>query len=199
MRYLVSLMLLCCVWQSTAAQDRLHVRLKTGADVTYSLDDIDCLTIEQDNPMLPSDTIAEALDLGLSVRWASFNVGARRDYQPGRLLTPSEAEGAWGAEWRVPTEAEWQELLDNTSVEWVVANGVTGRRLTARNGRSLFLPLVGFGLDATVLSRGAMGIYWTSTDDELLTTCRKGTYLDSGNVYIMEFSRTLRAGVRLVQ
>lgn len=54
-----------------------------------------------------------AVDLGLSVYWASCNVGA---YSPDSLgyigLSKNEAESAWGKRWRLPTLKECQELLE---------------------------------------------------------------------------------------
>ena len=64
---------------------------------------------------------------------------------------------------RMPTVDEWQELIDNTTAEWTQVNGVNGRKFTAANGNSLFLPAAGccygLGLDAA----DEYGHYWSSS------------------------------------
>lgn len=113
---------------------------------------------------------AKAVDLGLSVKWASWNVGASAPEEFGGRYgwadpsgekrttelddypsaTPPEnicgteydiARAQWGDGWRLPSQAEFQELVDNCTWEWTEVNGVTGRRATAPNGNSVFFPL----------------------------------------------------------
>ena len=83
------------------------------------------------------------------------------------LLPEDDAATAnWGSEWRMPTKEEWQELLDNTTHTWTTQNGVNGRRFTASNGNSLFLPAAGFsgGGGLSYLSYvGNTGLYWSSS------------------------------------
>ena len=71
-------------------------------------------------------------NLGLSVRWAEFNVGSSSEYSYDRNVsngTPSEAgigiPAGWSG-WRMPTRAEAQELFYASEREWVTGtnNGV---------------------------------------------------------------------------
>jgi len=80
-------------------------------------------------------------------------------------LQPNDdvATAQWGSSWRMPTEAEWQELLDNTAHEWTTQNGVKGRRFTASNGNSLFLPAAGYRYWSTLYDAGSRGIYQSSS------------------------------------
>ena len=48
-----------------------------------------------------------------------------------------------GGNWRMPTQTEWQELLNNTTNEWTQVNGVNGRKFTASNGNSISIPAAG--------------------------------------------------------
>ena len=57
---------------------------------------------------------------------------------------------------RTPTQAEWQELIDNTTSQWTTINGVNGRCLTGSNGNSLFLP-------ASERFHSRDGRYWSSS------------------------------------
>lgn len=68
----------------------------------------------------------------------------------------------WGAEWRMPTAEEFNELYQNTTYIWTSINGVEGRLLTGPNGNSIFLPATGFYLDGELICTG-LGIYWSSS------------------------------------
>ena len=70
------------------------------------------------------------------------------------LLPDDDAATAnWGDDWRMPTQAEFQELLDNTPKTSYILNGVRGWLFIAYNGNTLFLPL----------AYGTYGIYWSSS------------------------------------
>ena len=73
------------------------------------------------------------------------------------------ATANWGGNWRMPTQEEWQELLDNTTVTWTTQNGVNGRLFTATNGNSLFLPAAGYRYDSSLYDAGSYGNYWSSS------------------------------------
>ena len=64
---------------------------------------------------------------------------------------------------RIPTKAEWQELLDNTTAEWTTVNGVYGRKYTATNGNSLFLPAAGYRDGSGLSDAGSYGYYWSAS------------------------------------
>lgn len=64
---------------------------------------------------------------------------------------------------RIPTEADWQELLDNTTVVWTTLNDVCGRQFTASNGNSLFLPAAGRRGTSGLDYAGEHGFYWSSS------------------------------------
>ena len=80
-------------------------------------------------------------------------------------LQPSDdaATANWGSDWRMPTKEEWQELINNTTVTWTTQNGVNGRRFTAMNGNSLFLPAAGYRGGAGLNGAGMYGYYWSSS------------------------------------
>jgi hypothetical protein len=63
---------------------------------------------------------------------------------------------------RTPTQAEWQELIDNTTSQWTTINGVNGWCFTGTNGNSLFLPAAGRS-DSMFSEAGSDGYYWSSS------------------------------------
>ena len=113
------------------------------------------------------------------------------------LLPEDDAATAnWGDDWRMPTKAEFQELLDNTTVTWTTQNGVNGRLFTASNGNSLFLPAAGSSLS----SAGGGGYYWSSS---LYTTGNPNDacylYFISSHHHVYPGSRYYGASVRPVR
>jgi hypothetical protein len=90
----------------------------------------------------------------------------------------------------MPTQAEWQELYNNTTSTWITQNGVNGRLFTASNGASLFLPAAGRRNNSIPNSNG---YYWSSslcTDSPL---CAWYFGFDSGYPY-MDNNATRVAG-----
>ncbi len=107
------------------------------------------------------------VDLGLpsGTLWATCNVGADNPEDYGGYFPCYDVAAAyWGSGWRMPTEAEWQELLDNTTNSWTTRNGVNGRLFTASNGNSIFLPAAG-----TIWGDvGSCGYYWSGSVEEVI-------------------------------
>ncbi|MCR4582630.1 MAG: hypothetical protein K5764_03640, partial [Prevotella sp.] len=73
------------------------------------------------------------------------------------------AHANWGGDWRMPTIAEFDELLANTTSEWTSVNGVNGYKFTSNtNGKSIFLPAAGSRWDGELYDTGSDGYYWSS-------------------------------------
>ena len=172
-----------------------------------------------------------AVDLGLSVKWATCNVGANTPeeygdyfawgdtttyYKPGyaqseypewkvgkasyewfnykycyanfndltkycnnsyygfegitdtlTILTPADdvAHYKWGGNWRMPTKADFDELLNNCNCEFTTQNGVKGLKVTSRkdSSQSIFLPAAGFRRGTLLYGIGSRGYYWSSS------------------------------------
>ncbi len=85
----------------------------------------------------------------------------------------------WGGSWRMPTEAEQKELINNCTWSWTTLNGVRGHRVTGPNGNSIFLPAAGFRSGEEVINQGFYGYYWSSS----LSSFRSYSayYLDFGS------------------
>ena len=104
------------------------------------------------------------------------------------LLPEDDAAAAnWGGNWRMPTQEEFQELYNNTTVTWTQQNGVNGRLFTASNGNSLFLPSAGCHDDSGLLCVGDWGFYWSSslgTDFPYGPNYAWNFYFDSDHYYM---------------
>ena len=68
-----------------------------------------------------------------------------------------------GGSWRMPTDAEWSELIDNCTWNWTTENGVNGLRVTGPNGNRIFLPAAGGRNGTNLYSVGSRGYYWSSS------------------------------------
>ena len=106
-------------------------------------------------------------NLGLSVKWAEFNVGSSSEYSydynisnvAGNSAGIAVAAGWTG--WRIPTRAEVQELFYASERQWV-----TG----ANNG-------VRFNCNGSYVAMGAGG-YWRTRDDSYTDDCyQKGNVI----------------------
>ena len=196
--------------------------------------------ITANNPKTGSVNGHEWVDLGLSVKWATCNVGASKPedygeyYAWGEISTKSRyiwenyrfrtsgdsndnvkfskynsksdkgtvdnkttldlsddvARQKFGGSWRMPTDSEFQELIDNCTWTWVTQNGVNGFKVTSKKsgymGSSIFLPAAGYRNDTSLSNDGYFGYYWSSSVYmSLLTDYAK--YLNlyfSGNHFI---------------
>ena len=217
----------------------VHLRLKAtillslaffSAYAQYNMNE------RKSNNQDPSVTY-EYIDLGLSVKWATFNVGStapeeygdyfawgetepyyetgyaqedpqshwKESYSAGydfstykhcngsnntitkycnrseygyngftdskTTLDPEDdaAHVKWGGNWRMPTQAELDELgnTDNCTWTWTTLNGVNGYKVTSKKSgytdRSIFLPAAGFRFSTRIRNVGSFGYYMSSS------------------------------------
>ena len=108
------------------------------------------------------------------------------------------ATANWGSGWRMPTQTEMQELIDNCTVTWTTQNGVNGRLFTGPNGNSIFLPAAGGRFDSSLYNGGSTGYYWSSSLD--LDNPYKAWHLKfgSGNCDLEIYTRYSGRSVRPV-
>ena len=127
-----------------------------------------------------------AVDLGLSVKWASVNIGTTSESGSGNYYswgyttpystsdkvshTSRDISGTnedvahvqWGGKWRMPTNEEFEELFAKCSLTWTTKGGVKGV-LVSRNGNSIFLPAAGYQYYGSLTKVGTGMRIWSST------------------------------------
>ena len=170
---------------------------------------------ETTEPETPTNTENghEYVDLGLSVKWATCNVGASQPEEYGDYFAWGEtqpkdyydcstykwcngsynnltkyntkssygtvdnktvleaaddaARANWGGSWRMPTDAEQDELHTECTWTWTTENGVNGYRVTSNKAgytdKSIFLPAAGDRYDSSLDGAGSYGYYWSSS------------------------------------
>ena len=142
-------------------------------------------------------TTVGVVDLGLSVKWANVNLGAESEgaggdfyrwgaktpyrntaqqYSLAQDITPESgydiATNLWGTAYRMPTFAEYEELVANTTRTWVQRNGYWGCLFTSTKegytDKTLFLPAAGYYQydDSYHANLNVSGEYWPSTTND---------------------------------
>ena len=212
-----------------------------------------------ENAATPPEGV-EAVDLGLGVKWASFNVGATKPEEYGDYFAWGEtgpyyeagyaqdipqahwkdgktsgytwtnykfrtsgdsdsnvkfskyntrssfgpidnnttldleddvAHVKWGGSWRMPTEADWDDLQNKCIWKWYDSdntefNGVAGYKVTSNiegyTDRSIFLPAAGYRDDTSLYPVGSYGIYWSSSLNTDYSDAACGILFGSSNV-----------------
>ena|GEM_PF-4562842 len=172
--------------------------------------------------------IPKAVDLGLSVKWANFNLGAAKAEEKGKYYAWADTRGytfsepydlswantpyctdpsnptnssSWskynttdatlessddaatvnlGGSWRMPTRAEWQDLSSKCTWTWTSQNGINGYKVSASNGKSIFLPAAGCRRGASSDLVGSGGYYWSSQVGSSYVNNAWNMYFNSG-------------------
>ena len=104
------------------------------------------------------------------------------------VLVPAHdvAHVHWGGKWRMPTDAEFSDLINNCTTTWTTQNGVYGRLVTGKGAyadRSIFLPAVGSGINSNILYPGSYGYYWSSSPESAYSYYAWGLYFHSSDFY----------------
>ena len=191
----------------------------------------------------------KVVDLGLSVKWATCNVGATYPWDYGDYFAWGEissktdynwstyrycygssntmtkycsnsrygnngytdtkttldrwddvAHEAWGGNWRMPTQSEIDELLndENCTWTWTTQNGVNGYKVTSKKagyeGASIFLPAAGYLTDTSLGNAGSYGYYWSSSVDTSLHYVGSSSWTSSKSEYQPYYARDFRFG-----
>lgn len=68
-----------------------------------------------------------------------------------------------GGDWRMPSEAQFEELIVNTDRSWTTIDGVNGYKFTSRKNINLFIfiPAAGFCDGSSLHSVGSDGFVWS--------------------------------------
>ena len=113
---------------------------------------------------------------------------------PNGILTKEydAASQIMGGDWRMPTKAELQELIDNTTNEWVTnykGTGVNGRQFTGPNGNSIFIPAAGNRSGSWLSNQGYYGYVWSSSLGTSYSANAWYLYFNSGSCYMSYSNR----------
>lgn len=147
------------------------------------------------------------IDLGLSVKWATYNIGASSPEKSGTKLEFSEGVNSisgqskvalyfinvgfntkdsisgtsydqtynkWGKQWKTPTKADYEELINNCGHEIIEYNGVKVYKFTSKkNKHSVYF-------NGTDLWTGTFSLLATYTGAEAHTFSPIAAYIHTG-------------------
>ncbi|MBO7415758.1 MAG: hypothetical protein J6U22_04190 [Bacteroidaceae bacterium] len=218
-----------CYWSNTMYQDITNYACVLSFDSYYCYQDYvhyRCVGLPvravcpKKKAAAPTPT-PEYVDLGLSVKWATFNVGATAPEEYGDYYAWGETETKanyfwstykwcegssvsmtkycnkssfgnngftdtkttldpeddvahvkWGGNWRMPTEAELDELLNSCTWTWYSSGntefgGVAGYKVISKKsgytGRFIFLPAAGYRDETSLYGAGSNGDFWSGS------------------------------------
>lgn len=112
-------------------------------------------------------------------------------------LVDDIADVRWGGLWRMPTQEDWDELINNCICAESYENGIKGIRVTGFNGKSIFLPASGYKHGSNNGNIGSFGYYWSSSL-YYNSNYAYGVLFSVGNVGMREFERCCGLSVRPV-
>ena len=174
-----------------------------------------------------TESPTEYVDLGLSVNWATMNVGAESETDYGTYFSWGMTDGYtnennydrnyyawttykwcngtintqtkyiketlasewgyegfyddktvlegeddaatqnWGGNWRMPTRAEFLELISGTDHEEATIGGIVGHKFMKKTDHSvyIFMPAAGIWAVSSFVKKGEQGFYWASDYD----------------------------------
>lgn len=193
--------------------DSLCVYFHDGNTFFFSYNNVRNISTTESVDGYDNENDHKYVDLGLSVMWATCNIGASKPEENGgyfawgeteekitysretykyyardgwitkycidswaayghhpdakTVLEPTDdvAHVKWGGSWRMPTDAEWSELLssDNCTWTWMTEGNTKGYKVESKsNGNSIFLPAAGCR-DNFSQDIGSNGFYWSSS------------------------------------
>ena len=199
-------------WRSTdpsvavVSQDGTVTAKDLGDALIFATDGVNAFA----GSMITVISAEQSVDLGLSVNWGGWNLGASDSGEIGDYFAWGEsapdpdgwydgehykycesytdeynivfskylvssspvylsieddaAAEQWGNGWRMPSDVEIQELVDNTARSLVYMHGLRGIRLTGPSGKSIFMPTAGGMEGQDIYQYGFHGlddfIYW---------------------------------------
>lgn len=143
---------------------------------------------------IPSDdTLPEPdyVDLGLpsGTLWATKNIGAESEEDVGKYYMYGKGAREYhvedsaylgneeplnsqydtatqilGSDWRMPTISQFNELVANTTKQWINSNGKIGMEFTSTvNGNKIFIPASGSMKNGELVNESQYAHLWSST------------------------------------
>ena len=202
----------------------------------------------------PDGISYEYIDMGLSVKWATFDIGATKVGEYGKYFQWGDTQGYtssqvgsgggkkyfyWsdykycddsattltkynndssygtvvdnktvlestddaatvnmGNGWRMPTEAEYTELINACNQTWDNTNNWKIFTLKTDSTKQLVFPASGRGFYGSVRYQGSNGCFWSSSLDTSYPSNGRDLYVDSGNGSMSDYDRSIGFCVR---
>jgi hypothetical protein len=149
-----------------------------------------CSGVDEENTVNGFEYVDLGLPSG--TKWAASNIGAKVPESTGSYFAWGEispkseytqanylyygleisdisgnpsydaATAILGSEWRMPTQADFEALMNECVWEWFDNDGYGYFVVTGANGNQITLPTPGYFIDSAATGVGIAGMYWTS-------------------------------------
>lgn len=173
------------------AQEYMIIEKTDGSSLKLNIEEIKQMFFNDEiNPYFGQ--VAEPVDLGLSVDWASWDVGASKIGEYGGLYGWADPTGTltstvlsdypsnnppanicgtdydiahvvWGSDWRLPTYEEISELKERCTWYRYFLNGDSCIQVVGPSGNYIILPFAGCRYGTEIQDRAKYGYYWSGT------------------------------------
>lgn len=167
--------------------DYTHIRNISAVDKSLTIDDI------------------EFVDLGLSVKWANMNIGAKSVEEAGQFFS-KRMDGnlndlyQWNTQGAiVPSIEHFQELINRCKWYWGEIMGSTGYTVIGPNGNRIQIPVTGDGMTYPGRYIVTYGLLWTN--EALLNEWRSQClllYFNSASYSLNSYVTDKSCPIRLV-
>ena len=108
---------------------------------------------------------------GTETSLTKYNIMSEYETVDNKITLDPEDDAAkahMGGDWRMPTDDDFQELLDNTTIEWVDnynGSGVNGMKFISKTDTTkyIFIPASGHHSGSSFYGQGIFGDIWSSS------------------------------------
>ena len=142
-------------------------------------------------------------------KWANGSSSSLTKYTGSSSAELELADDAayvnWGKNWRMPSEAQFEELINSsyTTTTWTSINGIYGRKITSKmpgyTGNSIFLPAAGYYSGSSLSYAVSSGRYWSRTLIVSGTSSAMSLNFNSSGISTHSSSRCLGRSIRPVR
>lgn len=93
--------------------------------------------------------------------------------------------------WHMPSPSQIQELIDNTTNNWITLDGVNGKLFTSKKDscKSIFIPAAGYAYGGSVQDSGTEAYVWSSMLNTDVVDYGQNLSFDSDNAYLSSNGR----------
>ena len=156
-------------------------------------------TDDKDTTVILNHQKENFVDLGLSVRWCTYNVGSTSPEGVGNYFTINSFKNYTPNNGlRFPTREEWNELFSSCEFKWQ-DSGIA--KFTAKNGASIIIPIAGRFVGDESDQKQETAFYWAQPDSLMgkFWFARITKSDASGNNVIAKTKKDIAMSIRLVQ
>ena len=157
----------------------------------------------QENPTVINDVTVDHVFNWENYKWFYVIIVSKyneTDEKTQLISSDDAARANWGGSWRMPTGAEFHELIKNTDNKWTTINGVNGYKFTNKSDASkyIFLPATGICSMSNCWGQNEYGNYWSSVRQSDPTNAYS-LYIVKGGVSVLFEERCKGFSIRPVQ